>query len=261
MKVGKTLLFMLRNPIPFIVHLTCWFSLAAWGVVADDPFIVGTLPYIKVIVAPPASIGDYLKATSIIWDEIIKDLTRNGFWVLVVMPPFLICYREAVGNLKGISDEHRIWMEWHRQQQEATAEGDNFVEPAPPLKNMRVNSYFRKAQKTLSFMIRNPKLPFIHFLCWLLTCFLLILITVLPDLADVVRIAENFARNFLSVMPFLAIVAAIFGLISSYQEARGTVKGVAKVQQAWAEWYCQDQEAKAEGVPFDVSPPLFRMYY
>lgn len=260
MKVLETLLFMFRNPIPLIVHLTCWFLLAAWGIVTDDPFIEGTWPYVVKIVEPPVSIGDYLKAASIIWDEIIEDLTITGFWVFVVMPPFLICYREAIGNLKGIGDEHRIWMDWHRQQQEATAEGDNFVEPAPPLKNMRVNSYFRKAQKTLLFMIRNPKLPLIHFLCWLLAGFLLILITILPDLANVVRIAENFARNFFSVLPFLAIVAAIFGLISSYQETRGTVKGVAKVQQAWAEWYRQQQEAKAQGVPFDVSPPLFRIY-
>ena len=260
MKVSETLLFMVRNPIPLIVHLTCWFLLAAWGIVTDDPFIEGTWPYVKVIVAPPVSIGDYLKAASIIWDEILEDLTRTGFWVLVVMPPFLICYREAVGNLKGITDEHRIWMEWHRQQQEATAEGDNFVAPAPPLKNMRVNSYFRKAQKTLLFMIRNPKFPLIHFLYWLLACFFLILITVLPDLADVVRTAENFAHNFWSAIPYLAIVAAIFGLISSYQETRGTVKGVAKVQQAWAEWYRQQQAAKAQGVSFDVRPPLFRIY-
>ncbi len=260
MKVLETLLFMFRNPILLIVHLTCWFLLAAWGIVSDDPFIEGTLPYIKVIVAPPASIGDFLKAASIIWDEIIEDLTRTGSWVLVVMPPFLISYREAVGNLKGISDEHRIWMEWYHRQQEEPTESDNFVGPAPPLKNMQVNSYFKKAQKTLSFMIRNPKLPITHFLYWFLTCFLLILITVLLDLTDIVRTAENFVRDFLSVVSFLAIVAAILGFISSYQEARGTVKGVAKVQQAWAEWYCQQQEAKAQGVPFDVSPPLFRMY-
>lgn len=260
MKVLETLLFMFRNPIPLIVHLTCWFLLAAWGVVADDPFIEGTLPYIKVIVAPPVSVGDYLKAASIIWDEVIEDLTRTGFWVLVVTPPFIICYREAVGNLKGTTNEHKEWMEWYRQQQEATAEDDNFVESSPPLKNMRINSYFRKAQKTLLFMIRNPKLPLIHFLCWMITCFLLVLISILPDLANIVRAVENFARNFLSAAPYLAIVAAIFGLISSYQETRGTVKGVAKVQQAWAEWYYQQQEAKAEGVPFDVSPPLFRLY-
>ena len=260
MKVLETLLFMFRNPIPLIVHLTCWFLLAAWGIVSDDPFIEGTLPYIKVIVEPPASIGDFLKAASIIWDEIIEDLTRTGSWVLVVMPSFLISYREAVGNLKGITDEHRIWIEWYHRQQEAIAEGDNFVGPAPPLKNMQVNSYFRKAHKTFLLLSRNPNLLLIHFLCWIPTYFSLILITEFPDLADIVRTAGRFVRNFSSAIPFLAIIAVIFTLISSYQEARGTVKGVAKVQQAWAEWYRRQQEAKAQDVPFDVSPPLFRMY-
>ena len=260
MKVLETLLFMVRNPIPLIVHLTCWFLLAAWGIVADDPFIEGTLPYIKVIVAPPASVGDYLKAASIIWDEVIEDLTRTGFWVLVVTPPFIICYREAVGNLKGTANEHKEWMQWYRRQQEAKVEDDNFVEPSPPLKNMRVNSYFRKAQKTLLFLIRNPKLPLTHFLCWMITYFLLILISILPDLANIVRTAENFVSNFLSTISFLAIVAAILGFISSYQETRGTVKGVAKAQQAWAEWYHQQQEAKVQETPFNVPPPLFRTF-
>ena len=260
MKVLETLLFMLRNPIPLVVHLTCWFLLAAWGIVADDPFIEGTLPYIKAIVEPPASIGDYLKAASIIWDEIIRDLTRNGFWVLVVGPPFLICYREAVGNLKGISDEHQVWMEWYRRQKEVAAKGDSLEESSPPLKNMQVNSYFRKAQNALLFMIRNPKLPLIHFFCWIFTYFLLILITEIPNVGGVMRTAHDFILNVLSALSFLAIVAAIFGLISSYQEARGTVKGVAKAQQAWAEWYHQQQEAKAQSVPFDVSPPLLRIY-
>ena len=258
MKILRTLLFMLRHPIPLIVHLTCWFLLAAWGIVADDPFIEGTLPYIKVIVAPPASVGDYLKAASITWDEIMEDLTRTGFWVLVFMPPLLICYREAVGNLKGTANEHQVWMEWYRQQQEATAEGGNFVESSPPLKNLQVNSYFRKAQKTLLSLIRNPKPLLIHFLCWIPAYFLLILITEFPDLADMVATAGDSARNFLSTASFLAIVAAIFSLISSYQEIRGTVKGIAKVQKAWAEWYRQQQEAKARETAFDAPPPLFR---
>ena len=259
MKVLETLLFMFRNPIPLMVHLTCWFLLAAWGIVADDPFIEGTWPYVVKIVEPPVSIGDYLKAASIIWDEIVEDLTRTGFWVLVVMPPFLICYREAIGNLKGIGDEHRIWMDWHRQQQEATAAGDDFVD-SPPLKNMRVNSYFRKAQKTLLFLIRRPKPLLIHFLYWIPAYFLLILTTEFPDLADMVRTTGSFVRNFPSTLVYLATVAAIFSLISSYQETRGTVKGIAKVQQAWAEWYRRQQETKAQGTLFDRPPPSFNTF-
>ena len=257
MKIGKTLLFMLRNPIPLIVHLTWWFLFAAWGVIADDPFIEGTWPHIVQIVTPPASVGDFLMAASIIWNEVIEDLARNGFWILVAIPPFLICYREATGNLKGITREHQVWMEKYRQQQEAIAEGAAFEESSLPSKKMQGNSYFRKAQKTLLLLIRNPKLLLIHFLCWIPTYFLLILITEFPYLADIVRTAGSFVRNFSSATPFLAIVAAIFGLISSYQETRGIVKGTAKVQQAWTEWYHQREAAKVQETAFDVSPPSF----
>ena len=256
MKVEKTLLFMVRNPVPLIVHLTWWFLFAAWGVVSDDPFIEGTWPYIVQIVRPPSSIGNFVTAASIVFNEIVEDIRRNGFWILVAIPPLLICYREAVGNLKGTAREHQVWMEWYHREQEAVAEGDTFEKSTPP-ENIRVNSYFRKAQKTLLFMIRNPKPLLIHFLCWIPTYFLLILITEFPDLADIVRTAGNFARHFLSAVSFLAIVSAIFGLISSYQETRGTVKGTAKVQQAWTEWYHQRQAAKAQGVPFDVAPPSY----
>lgn len=247
MKIPKTLLFMIRNPIPLIVHLTWWFLFAAWGVVADDPFIEGTWPHIVQIVRPPSSIGNFVTAASIVLDEIAEDIGRNGFWILVVIPPLLICYREAVGTLKGTAKEHQIWMEWHRQQQEASA----------PPENGRANSYFRKAQKTFLFMIRNPKIFLIHFLCWIPTYFLLTLITEFPDFADMIRTVGNFVDNFSRTVVFLAIVAAILSLISSYQETRGTVKGIAKVQRAWSEWYYQQQEAKAQGVPFNVSPPLF----
>ena len=254
MKVRKTLLFMLRNPIPLIVHLTCWFLFAAWGIVADDPFIEGTWPHIVQIMESPASVGDFLTAGSIIWNEIVKDLMRNGFWVIVVIPPFLICYREAVGNLKGRTEEYRVWMEWYHQQQGVAVAGDASEESTPP-ENIRANSYFRKAEKTLLFLIRNPKLLLIHFLCWIPTYFLLILMTEFPDLADMVGTAYDFIGNFLSVVVYLAIVAAIFSLISSYQEARGTVKGIAKTQNAWTEWYRRQQKAKRQGTHFDASPP------
>ncbi len=255
MKVLETLLFILRNPIPLIVHLTCWFLFAVWGVVADDPFIEGTWPYIKVIVAPPASIGDFLKAAAIIWDEILKDLTRNGFWMLVVIPPFIISYREAVGNLKGRAKAHQVWIEWYNRQHGTAAEGDASEESMPLPENIRANSYFRKAQKTILFLIRNPKLLLIHFLCWIPVYFFLILMTEFPDLADIVRTAERFFYYFPSTIAFLAILAVIFGLISSYQESRGIVKGVAKRQKMWTEWYNRQQKAREQGLPFDEAPP------
>ena len=138
MKVGKVILFLVRNPVPFIVHLIWWFLFAAWGIVSDDPFIMGAWPHIVKIVEPPASVGNYMTAASIIWNEIMKDLMRHGFWMLVVMPPFLISYREAVGNLKGRTEAHQAWVEWHHRQQ--VAEDDTSEEFTPPPENIRANS-------------------------------------------------------------------------------------------------------------------------
>ncbi len=256
MALEKTLLFMLRNPLPFIVHFTCWALLAASGVVQDDPFVEDTWPSVVKILERPLSVGNLATAASMVFNEIIEDVTRHGHWILVVVPPFLICYREARGNLKGIAKEHQLWMLWYRRQQEAEAQGDTFEAP-PSSENIRVNSYFRKAQKTLFFMVRNPKLLLIHFSCWFFPYFLFILMIVQPDIADIVRTASDFVRNFSSAVLFFAPTAAILALISSYQETRGTVKGIAKVQQAWTKWYHRQQEAKGQGMPFDVSPPLF----
>ena len=65
-------------------------------------------------------------------------------------------------------------MEWYRRQQDAIAAGGTFEESSPSSENMRVNSYFKKAQKTLLFLIRNPKPLIIHFSCWIFGYFLLI---------------------------------------------------------------------------------------
>jgi hypothetical protein len=263
MKIPKTLFFMVQNPIPLIVHLTWWFFFAALGVVFDDPFVEGKWPHVSQIISPPSSFGNYVTAASIILDEIVDDnIWKNGFWIYVAMPPFFICYREARGNLKGTAKAHQVWMKWYRRQQEAIAAG-NTVEASPTSsESMRVKSYFRKAQKTILSMIRNPKLFITHFLCWIIyffcwifTAFLLFLMTELPDIAEGVRTAGSFLLS--SDVLYLAIFAAIFALISSYQETRGTVKGIAKVQQAWTEWSHKQQEAKTQETRFDMPPPLF----
>ena len=259
MKIPKTLFFIVLNPIPLIVHLTWWFFFAALSVVFDDPFVEGKWPYIAQIVSPPSSFGDYVRASSMIFDEIVDDIWGNGFWIHVVLPPLLICYREARGNLKGIAREQQVWMGWYRRQQEVIAAG-NTVEASPASsENMRVKSYFRKAQKAFLFLIRNPKLFIIHFLCWILysLCWIFIYFFLILIITHGLRTAGSFFLGFLSAAPYLAIIAVIFALISSYQETRGTVKGTAKVRQAWTEWHHRQQEAKTQETRFDAPPPLF----
>ncbi len=247
MKVSETLLFMLRNPIPLIVHLTCWFILAAWGVVSDDPFIMETWPRIVKIVETPASVGDFLKASSIIWGEIVEDLTRNGSWVFVVMPPFLICYREAVGNLKGIAKERQAWMQWYDRQQEVVTGRDTLEEPPSVLEKTQVNSYFRKAQRTFLGLIRNPRLFILHFTCWF-SAFVLFFVVVswsgVPEIA----------RNFVEIVPPAAIFSAILAFLTSYQEMRGTVKGIAKERQVWTKWYQRQINTTAQGYTLAARP-------
>ena len=254
MKIPKTLFFMILNPIPLIVHSTWWFLFAALSVVFDDPFVEGRWPYIAQIVSPPSSFGNYVTAASIIIDEIVEDIWRNGFWIYVATPLFFICYREARGNLKGIAKEQQVWMGWYRRQQEAIAAG-NTVEASPASsENMQVKSYFRKALKTLLSMTRNPMPLIVHFAYWLSAFTLLYAATVaVTEWAGIVDIA----REFVQALPHFAIPSLVLALLSSYQETRGTVKGIAKVQQAWTEWHHRQQEAKMQERRFDAPPPLF----
>ena len=247
MKVEKTLLFMLRNPIPLILHLTWWFLFAAWGIVSDDPFIIETWPRVVKILEAPASVGDFLKATSIIWGEIVEDLTRNGSWVFVVMPPFLICYREAVGNLKGIAKERQAWMQWYDRQQEVVTGRDTLEEPPSVLEKTQVNSYFRKAQRTFLGLIRNPRLFILHFTCWFSAFVLFYAVVSWSGVPDI-------ARNFVTFVPPAAIFSAILAFLTSYQEMRGTVKGIAKERQVWTKWYQRQINTTAQGYTLAARP-------
>ena len=254
MKIPKTLFFMVLNPIPLIVHSTWWFLFVALSVVFDDPFVEGRWPYIAQIISPLSSFGNYVTAASIIIDEIVDDIWRNGFWIYVATPLFFICYREARGNLKGIAKEQQVWMGWYRRQQETIAQGNIFKESPPSLEDRKVNSYFRKALKTLLSMARNPMLLIVHFAYWF-SAFTL-LFAVLFALTEWAGIVDT-AREFVKMLPEFVLPPLVLALLSSYQETRGTVKGLAKVRQAWTEWHHQQQEAKTQETRFDAPPPLF----
>lgn len=259
MKIPKTLFFMVQNPIPLIVHLTCWFLFCAWGVVSDDPFIETIWPRIVQITKSPASVGTYVTAVSIIFDEIIKDLTgsRVYFFIFVILPPFAISYREARGNLQGIAKEQQAWRRWYHRQQETIDQGNTFEESPPSSEDRQINSYFRKSLRALLSMTRNPVLFIVHFACWFSAFTLLFIVGTLStagtDWTDIV----DTVREFGQALPYFAIPSLVLALLSSYQETRGTVKGIAKVQQAWTEWSHKQQEAKTQDTRFDARPPLF----
>ena len=141
-------------------------------------------------------------------------------------------------------------MGWYRHQQETIAAEDTFEEPSTPLESKKANSYFRKAQRTLLFMVRNPMSCIIHFACWFSAFTLLFVVT---DWAGIV----DTTRKFVQMLPDFVILPLVLALLSNYQEIRGTIKGTVKVQQAWTEWYHRQEEAKTQGTHFDTPPPLF----
>ena len=163
--------------------------------------------------------------------EIIAMFGQLLPWIAIII--FAISYREARGNLKGIARTQQVWMQWYQGQQETINRGETFEEP-PPSESLQTNSYFRTAQKTLQFMARHPMSLMVHLACWFL--------------AFIFRYGD-----FLSYMPILFVITPAF--ISSYQEARGTVKGTGKEEAVWTKWYQRQTEAKTQGYTLAEVPP------
>ena len=256
MKVSKTLSFMVRNPVPFFVHLTCWFLYAGLIVVLDDP--INHKPRADVLWLAktsfsdlPGSLENFAIILSAIFDEIIKEVMRDEGWIFFVLPAFIISYREARGNLKGINKVRQEWMQWYNRQQEVIR--DTLAEPPSALENTQVNSYFRKAQRTLLGLIRNPLLFIFHFTCWF-SAFVLLFVVLLFVVVDWPGVME-IARNFVKILPPAAIFSAILAFLTSYQEMRGTVKGIAKEGEVWTKWYQRQINATIEDYPL-AAPPL-----
>ena len=211
-EIPETLFFMVRNPKLFIVHLICWVSALA-------------LLFLMTL-QPEDTPEDILEVFDLIglFGQLLP-------WIFIIV--FGISYREARGNLKGVANAQRVWMQWYQRQQETISRRDIFEEP-PPAENIQTDSYFKIGQKTILSMLRNPMRLTIHFIGW-------------------VSIVILWLGAVGSSMPFLFMV--IPALISSYQEARGTVKGTAKEGEVWTKWYQRQTEAKAQGYSLAEIPP------
>lgn len=263
MKVSNTLLFMFRNPIPFIVQLICWFFYAALQVMSKAPstdeslsgevaFIDESLPGIVRLAKTsfdtlPGSLENFAIIVSIIFDEVIVEVLSGGGWIFIAIFAFIIGYREARGNLKGIAKERQTWMQWYDGQQKVIKREESLEQPPSTLEDTQANSYFRKAQKTVFSMVRNPMLFILHFACWFLPFFLLLLI----DWSHVIETA----RDLVKIVPFFVTFVAIPAFLTSYQETRGTVKGIAKEGEVWTKWHQRQINATAQGYALAAPPP------
>lgn len=214
-EIQETLIFMLRNIGTFVVHLMCWvFAIALLFCLTLSPekYPVGMLDLIDII----GLFGQLLP------------------WIAIIV--FIISYREAKGNLKGIANEQRVWMQWYHQQQETIRLGNAF-EDSPPSENRQIGSYFKIAQQTILFMIRNPLSIIVHLTCWF----------------------AGFIFLFYEILSSeLALIVIISALISSYQEARGTVKGTNREAEVWTKWYQRQTGAEAQGYTLSEVPPSLK---
>ena len=266
MKVFETLSFMARNPIPLIVQLVCWFLYAGLNVASEDPSAEGpsmrdprnpwprVLSLIQTSLSDlPESLENFVIIVSVIFDDVVKEIVRDEGWILIVLPALIIGYREAKGNLKGIAKERQTWMQWYDRQQEAIKAGNPLEEPPITSEKMQVNSYFSKARRTVSVMLRNPMSFILHFACWFSPFVLLILIV---EWSIVIETTRNFAEIFFPMVIFFAIPA----LISCYQETRGTVKGIAKEGEVWSKWHQRQIKAIADGYPVASPPPSLNIF-
>lgn len=211
-EIPETLFFMVRNLKPFIIHLTSWVFTYAL-------LFFTTLPPSKT----PEDIFEIF--------ELIELFGQLLPWIFLIV--FVISYREARGNLKGVANVQQVWMQWYHRRQETISHGDIFEEP-PPSENIQTDSYFKLAQKTILSMIRNPLSVMVHLICWF----------------------AAFIFVFGGILSFvLGLFGIIAALISSYQEARGTIKGTDKEEEVWTKWYQRQTGAKAQDYTLAELPP------
>lgn len=102
-----------------------------------------------------------------------------------------------------------------------------------------------KIRDTLVYIVRHPMILATHIIFWFL-CFLILLVVIFIDegLNDVVRYIDD---GFLLIL--------VLTLITSYRGARGYLKGIARIQQIWMNWYNRQIKTKVPDSTFKT-PPL-----
>ncbi|MCE2399387.1 hypothetical protein J4G08_00710 [Candidatus Poribacteria bacterium] len=105
-----------------------------------------------------------------------------------------------------------------------------------------------KVRDTMVYMFRHPMIPIGHLLCW---CLFFVLLIVL------IERSPDFFSSLKDALPIIAVL----GFITSYREVRGKLKGIAKRQHVWMNWYNRQfatemSERSLEALPLSDIPQI-----
>ena len=245
MKIRQTLVFMFKNSTPiFLYFLLCWVLFSALTTIADDPFLYGTLPDAadevrEVSKGLPWSLWKLCTAVSLMIQEIARDLSYEGFW-LIIGSALFIGYLEARGSINGLEDKRTAWMTWYNKQNEIKVDGDSDVKPqmSENILDASIPKYSPgPTQLGLSFV----KQLIFHFAYWIAAFVLLNFILHLNrGIGETIQLFIEHPIRFLAP----AVVLALF---SNYRMSRGYLKGIAAEQDVWTNWHNDQKALIADG--------------
>ena len=223
----KTLLFMLQDLRLIAGYSVCWI-------------------FVFTLLALPISFN----ISDLVW-SILKIAIPAAIFT------FILCYREARGNLKGVAMEKDIWGKWYYQQIRAITQGNILKEPpsntGSSFEDLETYAYSGEISATANFMRHNLRPFIVHLMCWIpasaLSFFTTLSAEDTPE--DIFEIFDLVAR-FGYILPWIVVIVVLI----SYREAKGNLKGIVKTQRVWMQWYYQQQETIQSENTFEELPPL-----
>lgn len=257
MKVPKSLLYFVDNPISIVVNLLVLCILgSSLGTIMDDPFKYDTWEYLSrdinnIIDDLPWSFWQFTDVLSEIVDEAVRDFSYLA-WLFFIPFALAITYRESVGSQKGMAEERKVWMEFYETQRNEITRGDE-LEIEHIAKDRTSDSYLRIILRTLQFMARNPLLFILHSAVWVYALAMFIFLFSLSE--GIVEASNNFVESILQISKH----AILFAIISSFREARGYLKGTITERQLWMEWYHRQIDYIEKGESISNPPPSKRV--
>ncbi len=235
MKISSTIIFMIRNPSPlFLYFLICWILFSTLTTISDDPFQYGTIPDAMEEIenwstALPWSIWKIFKAISLIIEEIVRDISYQRFWLLII-PTLMIGFLIARNSLRGIENERKIWMNWYNSIIEEKISDSGY--------------HLSNKPKSKNYNFANLRDIPLHVLYW--TGFFIMVTVIFGFEKHIYNPYFGFIQTMLelgSIYTNFLIPTILLTLLSSFCASTGYVKGISIERESWLDWYKHNQQS------------------